>query len=178
MGILNYLPTFKVVEMNRSTGLVTGHVLSQFPAGTIATKAVTGTLGFIENGIIVGLTNDLTVENYDPTAHSMPFIVFTEELNTFMPGLKYFATPVEADYTYPRAVGLFVGDVWTTNNFTGTGAGGVYAAGDNFAKVVNGKITLQKAADANTLFAVEESTLPTGEEAVRVTYIGKPVIVA
>ena len=34
MSILNYLPTFKVVEMNRSTGLVTGHVLSQFEAGT------------------------------------------------------------------------------------------------------------------------------------------------
>ena len=177
MGILNYLPTFKVVEMNRSTGLVTGHVLSQFPAGTLATKAVTGTLGFIENGVIAGLTNDLTIENYSATAHSMPFIIFTEELNTFMAGLKYFATPVEADYTYPRAVGLFVGDVWTTNNFVGTGQGGVYN-NEAFAKVVNGIITLQAAADGDTIFAVEESTLPTGGEAVRVTYIGRPVIVA
>lgn len=178
MSILNYLPTFKVVEMNRSTGLVTGHVLSQFEAGIIATKAVDGTLGFIENGIIVGLSNDLTVENYDPEAHSMPFIVFVEELNTFMSGLKYFATPVEADATYPRAIGLFVGDVWTTNNFTGTGTGGVYATGDKFAEVVNGKIKLQQEATTTTIFAVEESTLPTGEEAVRVTYIGKPVVVA
>lgn len=172
MGILNYLPTFKVVEMNRSTGLVTGHVLSQFPAGTVATKAVTGTLGFIENGVIVGLTNDLTIENYSATVHSMPFIVFTEELNTFMSGLKYFATPVEADYTYPRAVGLFVGDVWTTNNYSGT------YTNQAFAKVVSGVITLQAAADANTLFAVEDSSLPTGEQAIRVTYIGRPVIVA
>jgi len=177
MSILNYLPTFKVVEMNRSTGLVTGHVLSQFPAGTIATKAVTGTLGFIENGLIVGLSNDLTVENYDATAHAMPFIVFTEELNTFMSGLKYFATPVEADETYPRAVGLFVGDVWTTNNFVGTGIGGAYN-NEAFAKVVNGVITLQAVANADTIFAVEESTLPAGGKAVRVTYIGKPVIVA
>ena len=177
MSILNYLPTFKVVEMNRSTGLVTGHVLSQFKAGIIATKLV-GTAEFIENGIIVGLSDDLTVENYDATAHAMPFIVFVEEINTFMSGLKYFATPVEADATYPRAVGLFVGDVWTTNNFVGTGTGGVYKAGDKFAKVVNGVITLQTTSDPNTIFAVEESTLPTGEEAVRVTYIGKPVVVA
>ena len=177
MSILNYLPTFKVVEMNRSTGLVTGHVLSQFEAGTIATKAVTGTLGFIENGVIVGLSNDLTIENYDAEAHAQPFIVFTEELNTFMPGLKYFATPVEADATYPRAVGLFVGDVWTTNNFVGTGTGGAYND-EAFAKVASGVITLQAVADADTIFAVEESTLPTGEEAVRVTYIGTPVVVA
>lgn len=176
MSILNYLPTFKVVEMNRSTGLVTGHVLSQFEAGTIATKVV-GAERFIENGIIVGLSNDLTVENYDATAHAMPFIVFVEEINTFMSGLKYYATPVESDATYPRAIGLFVGDVWTTNNFVGTGVGGAYND-EAFAKVVNGVITLQAAADANTIFAVEESTLPTGEEAVRVTYIGKPVVVA
>ena len=28
MGILNYLPEFKIVEANRLTGLVTGHVLA------------------------------------------------------------------------------------------------------------------------------------------------------
>jgi hypothetical protein len=31
MSILNYLPEFKVVEINRSTGLVAGHILAQFP---------------------------------------------------------------------------------------------------------------------------------------------------
>jgi hypothetical protein len=177
MSILNYLPTFKVVEMNRSTGLVAGHVISQFPVGTIATKDGDGE--FIENGVIVGLTNDLTLENYDATAHSMPFIVFTEELNTFMAGLKYFAVPVEAGSadTYVRAVALYVGDVWTTNNFVGTGAGGAYND-EAFAKVTNGIITLQAVADADTLFAVEESTMPAdGSEAVKITYIGKPLVV-
>lgn len=173
MSILNYLPTFKIVEMNRSTGLVAGHVISQFPIGTVATKAVTGTNGFIENGVIVGLSNDLTVENYDAATHAMPFIVFTEELNTLLGGLKYFAVPVEAE-TYVRAVGLYVGDAWTTDNFVGTGTGGVYND-EAFAKVVNGVITLQAVADVDTIFAVELSTTPTGEEAVKVIYIGQTV---
>ena len=93
-----------------------------------------------------------------------------------MAGLKYFAEPVE-DETYVRAVALYVGYVWTTNNFVGTWAQGAYND-EAFAKVTNGVITLQAVADEDTLFAVEESTLPTGDEAVRVTYIGKPVIVA
>jgi hypothetical protein len=31
MAILNFLPEFKIVEPNRLTGLVMGHVVSQFP---------------------------------------------------------------------------------------------------------------------------------------------------
>ena len=185
MSILNYMPTFHVVEMNRSTGLVTGHVLSQYPADVagandLTIKAVAGTNGFIENGLIAGLNPDLTIGNYDATVHAQPFIIFTEELNTFMDALKYYALPLDASLVaYPRAVALYVGDVWTTDYFVGTGQGGIYATGDNFAKVVDGKLTLQQAADADTLFAVELSTLPAaGEEAVRVTYIGKPVVTA
>ena len=90
MGILNYLPSFKVVEPNRLTGLITGQVLSQFEAGTTATKVV-GNTTFIENGIILGLSNDLTLENFDATKHSQPLLHFTEELVTFLSGNKYFA---------------------------------------------------------------------------------------
>ena len=91
-----------------------------------------------------------------------------------MAGLKYFAVPVE-DETYVRGVALYVGDTWTTDNFVGTGAGGAYND-EAFAKVVNGVITLQAAADTNTIFAVEESTLPAGGKAVRITYIGHPIV--
>jgi len=176
MGILNYLPTFKVVEMNRSTGLVTGYVLSQYQANAGLTIKTVDTVDFLENGLIVGLGSDLTVSNFDLSVHAQPFIVWNEELLTLFPGLKYYATEEDADgEIYPRAVALMVGDTWTTNYFLGSG-GGAFVAGDAFAKVVAGVITLQQAADANTIFAVEESTLPDGTAAVRVTYIGQPLV--
>lgn len=178
MSFLNFLPTFHVVEINRSTGLVSGHVLSQYLGNDALTLKTVGANEFLENGLIVGLDNDLTINNFDATTHSQPFLVFVEELNSFMNGLKYYATEVDSNGdVYPRAIGLYVGDTFTTDYFVGTGAGGIYND-EKFAKVVNGKITLQAVADEDTIFAIEESTLPTGEEAVRVTYIGSPIVVA
>lgn len=177
MSILNYLPEFKVVEMNRSTGLVTGYIISQYQANAGLTLKTVNGVDFLENGLIVGLNSDLTVSNFDKTVHSQPFIVWNEELNTMFDGLKYFATEEDADgEIYPRGIALMPGDTWTTNYFDGTGAGDAYND-EGFAKVVAGVITLQAAADANTIFAVEESTLPDGTEAVRVTYIGRPMSV-
>ena len=186
MSILNYLPTFKVVEINRSTGLVTGHVLSQFPleVGLPIINTVNG-VDFIENGFIVGLNNDLTVGAYDEAVHSHPFLLFVEELNTFLPGLKYYATQEDADGDiYPRGIGLYVGDAFTTNNYSLELPESAPAEGDeailtlaaaNFAAVIDGVLTLQETADQNgytSLFAVEESTLPTGDEAARFVYLG------
>ncbi len=169
MGILNYLPEFKIVESNRLTGLVTGHVLAQFPLNPAA--AIIKTVGgndFVENGFIVGLGKDLQIDAYDPAKHAAPFLVFTEELNTFMGGLKYFATEEDANGDiYPRAIGLFVGDVFTTNNYAVAGA-----TAPKYAKVVAGKLTLQDAADAATMFVVEEATTPNGEDAYKFIYFG------
>ena len=109
MGILDYLPTFKVVEPNRLTGLITGQVLSQFEAGTVATKDSEGE--FVENGIILGLSNDLTLENFDATKHAQPLLHFTEELVTILSGNTYYALPVDAtNGTYPRAIRLYIGN--------------------------------------------------------------------
>ncbi|MFA5584405.1 MAG: hypothetical protein WDA09_09330 [Bacteriovoracaceae bacterium] len=169
MSILNYLPEFKVVEINRSTGLVTGHILSQFPLDPASTliKEVGGH-DVVENGFIVGLGKDLQIDAYDPAKHAAPFLIFTEELNTFMGGLKYFATEEDGDGDiYPRAVGLFVGDVFTTNNYAVAGA-----VAPKYAKVVNGKLTLQDAADAATMFVVEGATTPNGEDAYKFIYFG------
>lgn len=169
MGILNYLPEFKIVEANRLTGLVTGHVLAQFPLNPAAAiiKKVGGS-DFVENGFIVGLGNNLQIDAYDPAKHAAPFLVFTEELNTFMDGLKYFATEEDADGDiYPRAIGLFVGDVFTTNNYDKNST-----TAPKYAKVVAGKLTLQDAADSATMFVVEESTTPLGEVAYRFIYFG------
>lgn len=169
MGILNYLPEFKIVEPNRLTGLVTGHVLAQFPLNPAA--AIIKTVGgsdFVENGFIVGLGKDLQIDAYDPAKHAAPFLVFTEELNTIVGGLKYFATEEDAGGDiYPRAIGLFVGDVFTTNNYAVAGA-----VAPKYAKVVAGKLTLQDAADATTMFVVEAATTPNGEDAYRFIYFG------
>lgn len=174
MGILNYLPEFKIVEANRLTGLVTGHVLAQFPLDPTAAfikQVGTDNVEVVENGFIVGLGADLLVEAYDATAHAQPFLVFTEELNTILGGLKYFATEADADGDiYPRAIGLYVGDAFTTNNYAVAGA-----VAPKYAKVVAGVLTLQDAADADTLFAVEETTLPLGDVAYRFIFVGTVV---
>ena len=174
MAILNYLPTFKVVEINRSTGLVAGHVLSQFvldPTSDLIKKVNEGEdneMEFVENGFIIGLNDDLTVDAYDATTHGQPFLLFTEELNRLFPGHKWFATEADADGDiYPRGIGLYVGDVFTTNNYDED-----IAENPKFAKVVNGVLTLQDTADSDTLFAVEESSLPTGDDAFRFIYLG------
>lgn len=174
MGILNYLPSFKIVEVNRSTALINGHVLSQFkldPASALIKTVGAPAIEVVENGFIVGLGADLQIAEFDATTHAQPFFIFTEEINTFMDGLKYFATEEDADGDiYPRALALYVGDAFTTNNYAGT------LAGAKFAKVVAGVLTLQTVADANTLFAVEETTIPTGEDAVRAIYINAPAV--
>ena len=172
MGILNYLPEFKIVEANRLTGLVTGHVLAQFPLNPVSALINStfgdGTIEVVENGFIVGLGKDLQIDAYDPAKHAAPFLVFTEELNTFMDGLKYYATEEDADGDiYPRAIGLFVGDVFTTNNYDED-----VAVAPKYAKVVAGVLTLQDVADSATMFVVEESTTPLGEVAYKFIYFG------
>ena len=49
--------------------------------------------------------------------HALPFVIFNEELNTLFDGLKYYAQEVETE-TYPRAIALYAGDVFTTNNYS------------------------------------------------------------
>lgn len=171
MGILNYLPTFKVVEINRSTGLVAGHVLAQFLLDDDSVLTTTSGVDFLENGLIMGLSNDLTVAAYDRTVHAQPFLHFTEELNTLFEGLKYFAVEEDADgEIYPRLVGLYVGDSFTTDNY-------VTIADATHAKVDTGtaKLTLQDAADIDTMFIATLSSLPDGTVAYRFTYIGKSI---
>ena len=171
MAILNFLPEFKIVEINRSTGLVAGHVLAQFPLedGSDLIE-VKGGVQYLENGFIVGLNSNLELAEYDAEDHAQPFLVYTEELNTFFDGLKWYATMEDEDDNriYPRVIGLFVGDAFTTNNYAVGGA-----TSPKYAKVVNGVLTLQNTADGDTLFAVEESTLPTNDDAFRFVYVGE-----
>ena len=169
MPVINFLPEFKVVEINRSTGLVMGHVVSQFPLDPTFPGIIDDyQYDMVENGFILGLGKDLEIEAYDPSDHGHAFLLFTEELNTFFSGLKWYATGADEQdgIIYPRLVGLYPGDVFTTNNFEGT------YSGQKYAKVVDGKISLQEVANSQTMFAVEESTLPTNDFALRLTFLG------
>ena len=169
--ITNYLPTFKVVEVNNLVGLRSGHMLAQQKAAAdIATKSY-GEYKFIENGIICGLNADGTIGNYDVAKHGAAmFLHYTEELNTYIDELKYFAVPVEEGVAYPRCIALYVGDSFTTNNYAGT------EEGAKFAKVVGGVLTLQAAADKDSAFIVVESSLPTGEKAYEFTFYRVPSV--
>lgn len=159
--ITKYLPEFKVFEVGSLTGLRAGHVVSQQPAAASIAKKAVGENNFIENGIIMGLSVDGELVNWEK---GTMFVHYTEELNTFIDELKYFAVPVE-DKTYPRGIALYVGDSFCTNNV-------VEVADAKYAKVVNGILNLQAAADDDTHFSVKESTLPTGEKAYDFVYIG------
>ena len=156
--ITKYLPTFKVVEVNNLTGLRSGHMLSQFAADESLATTVNGNK-FIENGVIVSLSKDGKIVAY--TEGTM-FLHYTEELNTFIDELQYFAVPVEGD-TYIRCIALYTGDTFTTNN--------VVAGEGAYGKVVGGKINITNSAEG-AQFIVKKSTLPNGDEAYECTYVG------
>ena len=162
--ITKYLPTFKVFEVGSLTGLRSGHMLAQQPAASsIKTKDVNGNK-FIENGIIVGLNVDGKVENW---SKGTMFVHYTEELNTFIDELKYFAVPVvDGEEVYPRCIALYAGDSFCTNNVASE------VEGAKYAKVVGGVLTLQTTSDDDTKFAVSESTLPSGEKAYDFVFLG------
>jgi hypothetical protein len=177
--ITKYLPEFKVFEVGSLTGLRAGHMVSQQPAAASIAKKAVGENNFIENGIIMGLNVDgeLDIWGKEGVQGTM-FVHYTEELNTFIDELKYFAVPVEKKYdpetrkmvddfasTYPRGIALYAGDSFCTNNV-------VEAVDAKYAKVENGILTLQATADSDTHFSVKESTLPTGEKAYDFVYIG------
>ena len=153
--ITNYLPKFKVLEPNNLTGLRNGHMLAQMPAADTLASVTVGETRFVENGVIASLDADGKVGNY--VAGTQPFVTFNEEISYILPGACYYATPVDEEY--PRAIALYVGDTITTNNVSGD------IATAKYAKVVDGVITLQTAADANSMFIAKASTLPDGTAA-------------
>lgn len=156
--ITKFLPEFKVFEVNNLTGLRNGHIVAQMKADA----TIVGDKEYVENGIIMGLNADGTLGAYDSTKHAVPFVHYTEEILTWLPELKYFAVPVEDGVVYPRGIALYVGDSFTTNNCSGSGA---------YAKVVGGVLTLQSGAEG-AIFKATASTLPSGEPAYEFLYIG------
>lgn len=172
-----FLPEFKVVEINNSTAHRIGHAISQVPAyselpealegaGTVKTVTV-GKYKFVENGIIVGYGSDGVLSNYDAAKHSQPCLVYNDELITGpIDTLNRYAEEVEdGKPVYLRALPLYLGDSFTTDNFTGK-------AQDGFATVDGGVLAVS--ADAtNALFIAKKTTMPNKEVGIEFTYIGK-----
>lgn len=158
--LMNYLPTFHVLEPNNLTGLRNGHMLAQFPAAAGLTKKTVGDAEFVENGLFVTLNSAGEIANY--AGDGQIFVVFNEELTTVIPGHKYYATDL-AEET-PRAVAMYIGDTITTD-YVAAGA----ATAPKFAKIVAGVATLQDTADANTAFIATKTTLADGTAAYELT---------
>ena len=172
-----FLPKFKIVEINNMAALRMGHVIAQNKAASdIACVSFDNNedkaVKFLENGIIVGLGKDGLIANYNPELHAQPMLVFTEELiEGPLYSLDQYAEVIdENNGVYPRCLPLYLGDTFTTNNFKGTAA-------DGFAKVANGYISIQAEADNETMFIAKKCLLPAGQVAVELQYY-KPAVVA
>ena len=135
--ITSFLPTFKVFEVNNLTGLRNGHILAQMKADV--SKIAKKAAGDGE-----------WIEN------------------SIIVGLDADGTISNYDAAkHPRCIGLYIGDTFTTNNYTGEYEGAKYA------KVVNGVLELQAEATADSIFKATPTTMPDGEEGVEFQYYGK-----
>ena len=164
MSYYGNFTTHKVVEMNQSTGLRTGHMVAQ-----------------TRLDVALDVTKDALV--LAKGTESRVFIHFTEEYQPIMKaGLKYFSVPLMEDadknkYCYPRAIALYENDAWTTDNFTGDFA----ASGTTWAEVVDGVLTLKDAKPeaGKHIFLAKKTTLPDGvTDAAQFIYVGRELAVA
>ncbi len=110
MSILSNLPTYHQVEPNNLKGLQAGFVVAQ---AVIASSAEADLLnnGMFENGHICALNSDGEIIKATGTETAL-FIHYTEPLNTFIKGDKYFA--VNPANELGRLVQLIPGDEWTS----------------------------------------------------------------
>jgi len=165
---------FKVVEINNSYALRTGHVVAQQPlakanieaSGKVVPVSVEG---YLDNGFFFKLNaaGDVRVpaDGIGPVylGFADPLLDLRQDYGL----LKDFADVFgEDDVIIPRLVALYPGDVFTTNNFAGSApaAGSTAIAYVNFA---TGVLTIgalpADPAYVGPVFSVKRSTLPDGE---------------
>jgi hypothetical protein len=181
---------FKVVEINNSVALRSGHIIAQ--AKLVRREdSQWETPDFVENGFFFNLDVDGELKapgnigNAALKLNQAPILHYTEELMTGpITDLKYFAEAWELEgadeVCYPRGLVLGVGDTFTTNNFTGTYANGVaiLTVAGQLSRLASVPSTIANGY-VGPLFNVVVSTLPDGEtNALEVTYLGNITIAA
>lgn len=179
MDFTNLLTKFAVVEVNKLAGLLNGHMIAQMPFATVD--------NYVENGNILYVSNDgVLVDGADAAAlKAQPFLHYTEEMPVFMAGNEYFALEVDDGICYPRAIALYEGDEFTTNNIANLDAfAGWDIDGEAWATVVAGAITLVNAFPTTgavydgPVFKAVKDVLPAGQDAARLTLLSKRTVTA
>lgn len=172
------MPTFKQVEPQHLQGLTSGHVLSQLPVSynvegkSYGVPTVTvGDAKYIENGIIVSISNTGTLEAYKGDA-KQAFIHYDEELDPSDFSTKSsFAVLGEGAETYIRAVALFPGDEFVTDQVNG-----VMTAGTAYTVDTNGVIANTGSGNGVQFLYVGgsafETTLPNGKPGYHFVVLG------
>ena len=169
MNFINSLTKHKIVEINKSVGLLNGHVVAQAPYR--AQEISTGVFEtYLDNGCVMFL--DDAAELVVGAGHmAQPFLHYTEELMTGpVIGAEYFTVDLDQTFDgdavcYPRAIALYEGDEFTTNNFVFKA--GVSWTNGKFA-VLNADGALEVVAAIPTaayegpLFAAKKEVLPVG----------------
>jgi hypothetical protein len=165
-----FLPKFKIVEINNMASLRMGHVIAQNKAAAnIACVSFDDNAGnavkFLENGIIVGLGKDGLIANYKPEEHAQPMLVFTEELiEGPLYSLDQYAEVIGVDGVYPRCLPLYLGDTFTTDN--------VKVVEDGLYGIEAGSGLICKAGqEAQAMFRGVACKLPAGQNAVELQVI-------
>ena len=177
MALLDNFKTHKVLEANLSTGIRAGHMLAQHPF----TKPVSGVAkDYIDNGLLFTLGSDGELNLATATTTEPVFIHYTEELQVldFLSGNKYFTVEYENEVAYPRCIALYVGDVWTTDNYVEYSGTNEKPASDddyNYAIVAAGQFAICKSVPSDYeghVWKVNEvTTLPAGQKAVELMFV-------
>ena len=180
--LINNTWNFKVVEINNSVALRSGHIIAQAPLAKA--NFAGGSAEYLENGYILYL--DIDGELKSPSevdaailAGQAPILHYTEELFTtgLTEQLKHFAVEWdEDDIAYPRGLVLHVGDTFTTNNFSGTLTDATLAKINDDGEFVLADDKAGLGTYTGPLFHVVPSTLPDGEtEAAELTLLAQYV---
>lgn len=162
------LTTHKIVEVGKLQGLLSGHMIAQ---AEYDTGVANGTL---DNGFILNLDQATGKLVKAADGGNPVFLHYTEELMTgLVSGYEYFTVEADADgICYPRAIALYVGDEFVTNNVAGT-----IPTSLGTAVIVNGVITVGAAVPGEALFLVKKDTLPNGAAAAYVLFVGYAPVV-
>lgn len=176
MDIFEQLRGNAVVEANNLTGLRNGHMVAQ-----AAFDNSTAKLEKLENGVILKLNANNELELFESTvseavSYAGALLHYSEEHMKFLDSasLDMFNVPLDktnVKKSYPRAIALYEGDTFTTDNADITGDFGADYAD---VTVVGGVLTVAAAgtkAVGNGPIA-KKATLPNGKAAIEVVWRG------